>query len=369
MKKIINSLLIITLLASLITLTACTGSAGSGESQPDSTEKKLITDILGREVEIPGSVSKVAVTGVGALRLYAYSADLEKLAGVEAVEHEDAPGRPYTQINQELFRSLPAIGQGGPNGGNDPEKILAVSPDVIFTTYENPDELQSTLGIPVIAIGYGANGLFDEQVYQSLNIIGEVMGTQEKAETAVSYMQSCEKDLKERTENIETEGRAQAYVGALGSKGAKGIESTRGGFVIFDSLNVDNVADETGKTGSLMIDKEQLLVWDPEFIFLDLDGLVHVKEDYRNNKEFYGSLSAFRDHKVYGQLPYNFLTTNIDTAMVNAYFTGKTLYPEAFADLDPEEKADEIYETLLGKPFYQQMKDTFGGFGPLESLD
>ncbi|HHV34715.1 MAG TPA: iron ABC transporter substrate-binding protein [Syntrophomonadaceae bacterium] len=41
---------------------------------------------------------------------------------------------------------------------------------------------------------------------------------------------------------------------------------------------------------------------------------------------------------------------------------GKILYPEAFEDIDPAAKADEIYEFLLGKPLYQEMAEKFGGY-------
>ena len=68
------------------------------------------------------------------------------------------------------------------------------------------------------------------------------------------------------------------------------------------------------------------------------------------------------------QLPYNYYSTNIDTAIADAYFLGKVIYPEAFADIDPAAKADEIYTALLGVAIYEQMKENFGGFGEL-SLD
>ncbi len=61
-------------------------------------------------------------------------------------------------------------------------------------------------------------------------------------------------------------------------------------------------------------------------------------------------------------MPYNFYTTNIETAMADAYYLGKVLYPEKFKDIDTQKKADEIYKLLLGKELYSQMADNFGGF-------
>lgn len=84
--------------------------------------------------------------------------------------------------------------------------------------------------------------------------------------------------------------------------------------------------------------------------------------DYKKNLQFYQTLSAVRKGELYQILPYNFYTTNIDTAIADAYFIGKTLYPEQFKDIDPEKKADEIYRLLLDKEMYVQMAKDFGGF-------
>jgi iron complex transport system substrate-binding protein len=157
-------------------------------------------------------------------------------------------------------------------------------------------------------------------------------------------------------------------VGALGMKGAHGIESTQAGYPPFTAVNARNVVDETGKTGSVMIDKEKLLTWDPDIIFIDEGGFSLVQEDYRKNLQFYQSLSAFRKGRVYGQIPYNNYTTNIDTALADAYYAGKVIFPENFKDIDPVQKADAIYQFLLGRPLYAQVAAAYGGFKKLDLL-
>ncbi len=156
------------------------------------------------------------------------------------------------------------------------------------------------------------------------------------------------------------------YVGGLGAKGTHGIESTQGRYALLDAIHARNVADESGKSGSVMIDKEKLLEWDPDFLFIDQGGYAAVLEDYRKNPTFYEALSAVKNGQVYSQLPYNYYSTNIDTAIADAYFLGKTKYPEAFTDIDPAQKADEVYQALLGKALYARMVEKFGGFGRLK---
>ena len=111
-----------------------------------------------------------------------------------------------------------------------------------------------------------------------------------------------------------------------------------------------------------MIDKEQLLEWDPEFIFVDESGLSMVLEDYAENPGLYASLQAVKTGRLYGYLPYNYYTTNLDTAIADAYFIGTVVYPDAFRDIDPVAKAREIYRFLVGEDTYQAMSRDFGGF-------
>ncbi|HOT95326.1 MAG TPA: iron ABC transporter substrate-binding protein, partial [Methanoregulaceae archaeon] len=59
--------------------------------------------------------------------------------------------------------------------------------------------------------------------------------------------------------------------------------------------------------------------------------------------------------------------TNYETVLANAYFVGKVLYPDRFADVDPEKKADEIFSFFIGKPVYTQLNSQYRnqGFGKI----
>jgi iron complex transport system substrate-binding protein len=351
----------------LLVLCGCSsGSQANGE-------QVTVTDLLGREVPIPAAVQRVIAIGPGALRLYVYAGNLEYIVGVEQIEADSPIGRPYLLANPSLG-DKPIIGQGGPNNAPDPEKILAVAPDVIFSTYateaSEADELQAKTGIPVVVISYGTIGfrtttIFGDAVQDSLRLIGSITGQDDKAAAAVDFILQAQQDLDGRTRDIPNADKPSVYVGGLGARGTHGIESTQGNYALLDAIYARNVVDETGETGSILIDKEKLLAWDPDYIFVDQNGFAAVVEDYRKNSVFYESLSAVRDGRVYGQLPYNYYSTNIDTAIADDYYLGKILYPAAFADVEPEQKADEIYQALLGQPVYAQMAADFGGFKPL----
>lgn len=366
MKRLIILLLMVAL---ALGMTGCSVDGAEEKSELDGSTI-IIRDLLGREVEVPSDSERFVNVGVGALRLYTYVAPLDGLVGVEDNEKDrNQTGVPYSMINKDHWDSLPSIGMGGPRGSADPELILNSWPDVIFNTYavtrEEADELQNKTGVPVIVLSYGETDVFNEEVYQSLRIIGLVSGAEKRAEEVVEILKEYHRDLTGRTAEITEDVAPRVYVGALGNKGPQGIDSTRGNYMLTNVLNANNVADETSMKGSFFIDKEQLLEWNPQYIFVDMDGLSIVEEDYRKNPSFYEGLAAVEKDRVYSQLPYVLLRTNFETAIADAYFMGTVLYPDLFSDIDPAQKADEIYQNLLGSSFYHEMERDYGPFGKL----
>lgn len=364
-KKLPVFMIALTAIALLsISLGGCGGNSGNAGGK----EIKVITDLAGRRVELTVPATRVTAIGPGALRLVCYAGGSENVVGIENMEKQWHTGRPYIMAHPELLE-LPVIGQGGPDSTPDSEMLVNVSPDVIFAAYlldaAKANELQSKTGIPVVVLGYGKSGTFDEEIFKSLELVGEATGRTERAREVTEYIKTCQRDLRDRTADVPDEDKPTVYVGGLGMKGTHGIESTQGNFPPLASINATNVVDETGAGSSVMIDKEKILEWDPRIIFLDEAGLQIVKEDYAGNHEFYKALSAVKEGRLYGYLPYNYYTTNIDTAIADAYYMGKVVFPEAFEKIDPVEKADEIYKFLLGKPLYERMAADFGGFKKL----
>ncbi len=343
-------------------------SSNPNQYAVSSLQKISVTDTLGRQVEVNAQTKRVVAIGPGALRLCCYFNNIDMIVGVEQMDKADSMGKPYVMANPSLA-NLPVIGPGGPNNAPDPEKIIAVKPEVIFSTYAtdkaSADNLQSKTGIPVITLSYGKTSTFDPEVYTSLKLIGKITGKDQKAQEIADYMEKCKNDLDTRTKYIPEDKKPSAYVGGLGMKGVHGIESTQGNYSLFNVVHAKNVVDETGKTGTLMIDKEKLIQWNPEKIFIDGSGFQMVQQDYQKNSGYYKTLSAVKNGEIYSQLPYNFYTTNIDTAIADAYYIGKVLYLEQFKEVDPEKKADEIYKFLLGKELYSQMAKDYGGFKKL----
>lgn len=327
-----------------------------------------VTDLANRKVEISKAPERIICLSPGTLRLAVYLGAQDKLVGVERFEKTRPIGRPYWIANPQLAE-LPNVGPGGPKSINsepDLEAVLKVKPDVIFISYmkkPNADELQKKIGIPVVVISYGRFATFDPKVFDSLKLMGEILGKKGRADEIVGFIEQAQKDLEARTKDASGSEKAAVYVGGIGYKGYQGIESTDATYVPLEWVKANNVAKEIQKEGHLFIDKEKLLAWNPKIIFIDAGGMKLVEEDYRKKPDLYKGLNAFKDGNVYRLLPFNWYMTNIGTAIADAYACGKVLYPEKFQDVELAKKADEIYKFFVGKPVYEPMKKAFGELG------
>lgn len=342
--------------------------AGCINVKTDKGEEYLkITDLLGREVNVPANVERVVGVASGAVRMLTYLNATDMIVGVEDVETQSA-FTPY-QFAQPDLKYLPVI---GPKHGGDAELILSRQPDVIFytcsqlepATGETMDDLQEKTGIPVIAIDLGDLGERRAVFEQSLRLMGDILGKNSKAEDVISYVDSVLTDLDTRTLGIADADKPSAYVGGVALRGARDILSTRSDFPPFEFTNVNNVASSVG-TGHMFIDKEQLLVWNPDIVFVDAYSYDLVVEGITNDTT-YSLLQAFEDGDIYIVMPYNSYNTNFATVLANCYFVGSVVYPENFSDVNVTAMADEIYTTMVGVPVYKNMASTYQGFVKVE---
>lgn len=337
------------------------------ESALSAEQAITVIDMAGRTVKVPqGADSGIICIGPGTLRLITYLEATDRVMAIEFGFEKDNPaGRPYRIAHPELAK-LPAIGQASSSPQPNPEAILSVKPDIIFISYVEgrmANDLEEKTGIPVIVLSYGSLATFDnDDVFRSLRLAGRILNKTDRAEAVIQFIKDCESDLSSRAQNIQAEKRPKVYVGGLGFRGTYGITSTEYAYPAFELLGVKNVAAVENKRGHIFVDKEKILEWDPDIIFIDGGGMNIVKNDYKKDPGFYELLTAVRNDNIYGLFPYNYYTTNIDTALADAYFIGKTIYPQSFEDVSPEKKADEIYAFLVGRPVYDVMKRDWDGF-------
>jgi len=210
------------------------------------------------------------------------------------------------------------------------------------------ENMQFKTGVPVVCLSYGELGVWRKEAQTSLTLLGKILGQEQRAKELNAYIEGLQQDLQSRTKSIGKNQKTSAYFGGISFKGSHGLTSTEAGYPPGEMVNAVNLANGLGKKGHLFIDKEQILVWNPDVIFIDIGSKTILEQDFEKNRDFYRLLKAARSGKVFSLLPYNYYNTNIEIALLNAYFIGKCLYPEEFEDVDMDRKANEMLNTFLG---------------------
>lgn len=324
------------------------------EEKKDGT--RTIVDGMERKVEIPEEVDSIVCLNVTSLRYTCYMQAEDLVVGVEDYEQKQSITRPYNYINYDTFKDLPIVGN---NGEHYIEEIITADPDVIMMSSLgncDADDVQKKTGIPVVVIP-GSDQMMDENVYETFRIMGEVYDKEDRAEELITYLEDVKKDLDSRTKEIPEEEKETVYVGGVSFKGAHGFEGTEANYAPFSAIYAKNLANETDQKGAFNIDLEQVLAWNPDVIFVDFNGMELINQHYQENPDFYKQLKAVQEGKVYSQISFRSSASNLDMALADTYYAGTVLYPENFADVDPAEKADEIFEKLLGEKFYDTLKE------------
>ena len=378
MKKLLASFLV---LAMALALSAC--GAESPESPGGET---VVTDMVGREVEVvPGSYRRVVCVGAGALRMYSYICGSENLAGVEDIDNEslldrpkifDSVARPYLIAYGDDFEKLPSCGVGGPMAQTaEAEKILACEPDIVISEYEDADKaraLEEQLGVPVITLRSGADGVFDESFHRSLALLGKIFEKEERARTIVSFIQTEVAEIAARTSGIADAERPSVYICGLGNWGTTNHLVTAEDYTPFEIAGVKNAVSGLATSGVQPIEEELFVALGEsiDIMIIDAAAVKNIKPLYAEDGEMFDAARAFREGEVYLQMAYNAYYTNYEISLANTWFIAKTAYPELFSDVDISEKMSEICEVFLGVDIADEIfayPTSFGGYQRIDA--
>ena len=369
MKKSLSIILAVAAVLSVVLTAGCvtTDSPQSGEGMV------TITDAFGREVTIPENPEKIAVVGSGSMRYFMYlGLDTDMFVAVDAQDgvlySYSYEQRPYALAHPEL-KEKQAVGPT--KGVVDNEKLLMSGAEILFmggatsSNAEVANEIQEKTGVPVVMFYVGNYVTDSEEIQDSLLMLGEILGKEQRAKDLIAYFDAVEDDLQKRVKGLSAD--ETVYVGGVAYNGVHGLDGTDPTYYPFAVLNLKNAASEVSsvsQTGYAQISKEKLLEWDPDFIIVDLATLTAAEGgalvELKNNPS-YRELTAVKNSMVYTVNPHTSMNVNHETTLANAYFIGKLLYPEQFEDIDPVKKADEIYSFVVGEPVFDLLKENVDG--------
>ena len=355
------------------------------EPAPAEPEEITVTDMIGREVTVtPGSYQRVVCIGAGALRMYSYIGDVSLLCGVEDIDNTslaerpkmfDSVARPYMLAYSESFTALPSCGVGGPQAQTaEAEKILACDPDIVISEYEDvekEDALQEQLGVPVITLKSGPGGVFDDNFFGTMRMLGVIFQNEEKAEALVSFIQAEHAEIEKRTAVIPEEEKPAVYICGLGNWGTTNHLMTAQNYIAFQVAHIRNAVTGLEAPGIQAIEEEKFVAIgeDMDIIIMDAAAVKNIKPLYAENPAMFDTCKAWQNGEVYLEMAYNAYYTNYEIALINTWFIAKTVYPEQFADIDMTAKTNEVTQVFFGMDLAEQIAAAPSSFGGYQQID
>lgn len=341
---------VVLLLAIAVVAASFGWAAPVSEQRLSKPQTRSFTDSLGRTVELPVEIDKVAVSGpLAQIALFAICPD--ELVGI--ANAWDSTAAVYFDSK---YYNLPILGQlYGGKGQLNLETLLASGAQVVVdvgepkkTAKDDLDALQAQTGIPFVHVTLTTAHAGD--AYRKL---GELLGKPDEAEKLAEYCDETYEKFRIMASNVDK-------VNLLYLTGSKGLNVIANGSFhaeVIDLLsnNIAVVDDPTSKGTGNEVDMEQILAWNPDVVIFAPQS---IYEEVASD-EIWKDVAAIQNNaycKVpYG--PYNWLGFPPSVQRyLGMMWMAKLLYPEA-ADYDLYQEAARYFELFYHCGLTRQQYD------------
>lgn len=303
-------------------------ASSASSSAATQNETRTFTDSLGREVELPAQIDRIAPSGHTANQVLLTMAP-EKMVSLSQDLTEDQ----LKYINLPNYADLPITGAAfGSKGDINKEAVAAADPQVIIDTgevkdglEEDMDTLQEQLGIPVVFIetkleDYGA----------AYEMLGELLGMPERGKELSDYCAAAYKEVTDVMATIPDSERVNlGYF--LGDAGLNTIAKTsyQGQVIDLCANNVAVLEKATGSGQGQEVSLEQIALWNPDLIIFAPDSIYDTVAD----DPAWDGIAAIDNGNFYETpaSPYNWLNNPPTVNQVmGMQWLPRLLYPDKF---------------------------------------
>lgn len=360
-------------LSMLLSLTAC-GSSGADNTTPqpattpnaspeasippeegsEQPETYLFTDDLGREVEVPSTITCIAPYAAMA-QMVLFSLAPEMFVGLPTTWDDSARG-----IIADEYIDLPCFGDKDLNV----EELALLEPQIIIDVgqtsdsyREEMDTIQAQTSIPTVCISATL-----ETMPETYRTLGKLLGKEEKAEELAQF---CEKIYSRTVSIMEQVGDNKVdalYV--IGDKGLNVLARDTYHSELLDLLtnNVAVVDDPVSKGSGNEVTMEQIMLWNPDFVIFAPDSIYN---DVKNMSPWNQVSAIVNDNYVQvPDAPHNWMSMppSVQRYLGLIWLTAE-LYPD-YCDYDAKAEIKEYYQMFYGCDLTDEQYDaiTTGAF-------
>lgn len=330
------------------------------------------TDLADRTVRIDKQPERFIVANYIANFLMVGGADsLNKVVAMTQDGWEKIRFGEYTVFTEAFpqLKTLPSIGGYHDNILNS-ERILALKPDVLlinnsqYADNSQRVEVFEKAGIRVVVLDY--HSMKPERHAKSTDILGQLLDRRDVAQRQCERYQSVLADIQDRIAKLPESLKHRRVYLETGSQGVMTYGNTYNKTVlwgaILHNLQADNLAENMRQPyGS--VDREFVIAGNPQTIVITGSlwqnshladsmrmGLTVAEADAQQrlagfaNRPQWSRLDAVKTGEIYS-VDHGSLRCMLDYTF--SMYLAKVLYPETFADYDPQAELEGFYKSYL----------------------
>lgn len=317
------------IMRNLLLLTLCVLAAWASPAQ---TAVVSYTDRLNRTIAIPVPVQRAVF-----LQMYELLPALDvwdKVAGVASY----ACRNDLIRAARPDIETIPSVGSGA---NVNVEAIMQLKPDLVITWAWKPETIRfmEAKGLRVIAVYPESIG----ELYEVMRLLGRVFQREDRVKAAIAEMEANFSLIRERTgKQPPGKKRTMLYLGGE----ANSVSGTLG--INHDLMTMIGGVNLAGtiKQRNTLVSLEQIVVWNPEVIFI-WGNAGYAARDIIDNPQW-RNIRAVREGRVF-KVP-EWTTWSPRLAMV-ALWMAKQAYPEDYKDIDVAVEADRFCQKVFHTPF------------------
>ena len=308
---------------------------------------KNVTDMIGRDMEIPASVSNVVATSPPMTTvLYMIAPDKLKAVNFQWTDDE-------MKYIPSQYQNYPVVGGWYGTQDGSYEEFIASEPDIVIESIDEGgdgdsstvNERQEKFGsIPVIAVKDTTNV---EKVGDSITFMGEVVGAQDKAKELNDFNKKYLDIVHDKSSKLSDSDKVKVYY-AQGDDGLQTTPSHSTHGQLIDLVGGINVADSVAQgntTNGVQVSIEQVMSWNPDKIITN-DPEFYAKIYSDSN---WGKLDAVKNKEVYlsPQSPFKWFDRPVGANMIiGVPWTAKCLYPDDYKDINLVDATKDFYSNF-----------------------
>lgn len=321
----------------LILLTACTEAAPA--------ETKTITQIDGTAIEVPLQSERLAaVYGPSYEALVVLGAE-DKIVVRADVQTDNFP---WASVVFSRIDSLPYL--ENVHSSVNTEELLTYGPDLVFT-FSRPNELNQLEKAGIAAVP-GLTGDNLDDVKNQLMVYAQALGDDAvaRAQAYADYFDEKLAQITAVTDTIPESERPSVYYAGVDMLTTYGKYSdipelieAAGGRAVTKDLEAGN---------RTQINFEQLVAWNPDYIFIDHGGMnegetvEQILNDTYSDGRYSAITAVAQGQMVLTPSGVFYWDMGLQKILLLMYMA-KTLHPDLFASLDMAEEIMGFYQTFF----------------------